>query len=278
QEIGLICGVAVGAGENHPIGAAGREHIHRSRPEVGKQTAPGPTVSRRLAVQHTLVDRLMVAGLDSPIELRVALRLEGRIAVKGGGEIQQSASAHQGTEAWQRRGHIYQVEKGLPDHQVPGPAAVLAGHEMRHVDRLGFYRAVLPYPPKMQLSLGVLVHLKPPLVSGDHRNHPTATAGFQRLRPDHPRRRSLCRARAMAQGTAARGRANGSSPAPGCAQSIISRRYAGASSSATRWQRRSRTSMWRLPPPAWIPPAGSTTIRRSPPITGVRRGCRSTLP
>jgi len=165
QEIGLFCGVAVGAGENHPIGAAGREHIHRSRPEVGKQTAPGATVSRRLAVQHTLVDRLMVAGLNSPIELRVALRLEGRIAIKGGGEIQQSAWAHQGTEAWQRRGHIYQVEKGLPDHQVPGPAAVLAGHEIRHVDRLGFYRDVLPYPPKMQLSLGVLVHLKTPLVS-----------------------------------------------------------------------------------------------------------------
>src|SRR4029077_4382952 len=35
----------------------------------------------------------------------------------------------------------------------------------RHVDRLGLYRDVLPYPPKMQLSLGVLVHLKPPLVS-----------------------------------------------------------------------------------------------------------------
>src|SRR6202049_579848 len=165
QEIGLICGVAVGAGENHPIGAAGREHIHRSRPEVGKHTTSGATVSRRLAVQHTLVDRLMVAGLNSPIELRVALRLEGRIPVKGGGEIQQSAWAHQGTEAWQRRWHIYQVEEGLPDHQVPAPAAVLAGHEMRHVDRLGFYRDVLPYPPKLQLWLAVLVYLKTPLVS-----------------------------------------------------------------------------------------------------------------
>src|SRR6516164_1584988 len=165
QEIGLICGVAVGASENHPIGAAGREYIHRSRPEVGKQTAPGATVSRRLAVHHTLVDCLMVAGLNSPIEVRIALGLHGRIAVKGSGEIQQSAWAHQGTEAWQRRGHIYQVEKGLPDQQVPGPAALLAGHEMRHVDRLGFYRDVLSYPPKMQLSLGVLVHLKSPLAS-----------------------------------------------------------------------------------------------------------------
>src|SRR2546427_13131064 len=97
QEIGLICGVAVGAGENHPIGAAGREHIHRSRPEVVKQTAPGATVSRRLAVQLTLVDRLMAAGLNSPIELRVALRLEGRIPLTGGGEIQQSAWSHHGT-------------------------------------------------------------------------------------------------------------------------------------------------------------------------------------
>src|SRR3984893_6581024 len=165
QEIGLICGIAVGAGENHPIGAAGREHIHGSRPEVGKQTAPGATVSRRLAVQYTLVDRLMVAGLDSPIELRVALRLEGRIAVKGGGEIQQSAWAHQGTEAWQRRGHIYQVEEGLPEQPNTGPAAVLAGHERRSVDVLGIVRYVLPFPLKMQLSLGVLVHLKPSLVS-----------------------------------------------------------------------------------------------------------------
>jgi hypothetical protein len=31
----------------------------------------------------------------------------------------------------------------------------------------------------------------------------------------------------------------------------------------------------RLPPPAWIPPAGSTTMRHSPPITGARHGCRS---
>src|SRR5215470_7835745 len=84
QEIGFICVVAAGAGENHPIGPAGREHIHRSRPEVGKQTAPGATVSRRLAVKHTLVDRPMVAALNSPIELRVTLRLEDRIAVKGG--------------------------------------------------------------------------------------------------------------------------------------------------------------------------------------------------
>src|SRR6201993_4958932 len=166
QEIGLICGVAVGAGENHPIGAASREHIHRSRAEVGKQTAPGTTVSRRLAVQHTLVYRLMVAGLNGPIELRVALRLEGRIAVKGSGEIQQSTWAHQGTEAWQRRGHIYQVEKGLPDQQVPDPAAVVrAGDEIHHVNRLGFYSDVLSRAPQMQLSLDAIAHLKPPLAS-----------------------------------------------------------------------------------------------------------------
>jgi aspartyl-tRNA(Asn)/glutamyl-tRNA(Gln) amidotransferase subunit A len=47
----------------------------------------------------------------------------------------------------------------------------------------------------------------------------------------------------------------------------ISRRYAGAFSSVTRWQRRLRTSTRRLPPPAWIPPAASTT-RLLPPITG----------
>src|SRR3984893_12214889 len=132
----------------------------------------------------------MVAGLNGPIELRVALRLEGRIAVKGSGEVQQSPWAHQGTEAWQRRGHIYQVEKGLPDQQIPDPAAVLAGHEMPHVDRLGFYRDVLPRPPHMQLSLAVLVHLKPPLAS------PLAEAAVgsrqQRGRPVHSRVGRVC--------------------------------------------------------------------------------------
>ena len=88
QEIGLICGIAVSAGENQPIGAAGREHIYPSRPEVGKQTAPGATVSRRLAVPQALIDRLMVAGLNGTIELCVAFRLEDRITVNGGGEIQ----------------------------------------------------------------------------------------------------------------------------------------------------------------------------------------------
>src|SRR5689334_7413627 len=107
----------------------------------------------------------MVAGLNGPIELRVALRLEGRIAVKGSGEIQQSAWAHQGTEAWQRRGHIDQVEKRLPNQQVPGPSAVHADRETRHVDPFSFYRDMLPCPPQLQLSLAVLVHLKPPLVS-----------------------------------------------------------------------------------------------------------------
>src|SRR5215469_10212484 len=163
QEIGFICVVAAGAGENHPIGPAGREHIHRSRPEVGKQTAPGATVSRRLAVKHTLVDRLMVAALNSPIELRVTLRLEDRIAVKGGGEIKQSAWAHQGTEAWQRRGHIDQVEKGLPNQQVPGPSGVLADRATRHVDLFRFYRDMLSCPPQLQLSLAVLVYPKTPL-------------------------------------------------------------------------------------------------------------------
>jgi hypothetical protein len=41
---------------------------------------------------------------------------------------------------------------------------VLSGHETRHIERLSFYRDVLPCPPHMQLSLVVLVHLKAPLV------------------------------------------------------------------------------------------------------------------
>src|SRR5260370_5435860 len=98
----------------------------------------------------------MVAGLNGPIELRVALRLEGRIAVKGSGEIQQSTWAHQGTEAWQRRGHIDQVEKRLPNQQVPGPSAVLADRETRHADRFSFSREILPRALPLQLSQAFL--------------------------------------------------------------------------------------------------------------------------
>src|SRR6516164_6935697 len=107
----------------------------------------------------------MVTGLNGPTELWVALRLEDGTAVKGGGEIQQPACAHQGTESRQGRGHIDQVEKGLPDQQVPGRSAVLAGDETRHIDRLGFYGNTLPSPLQTQLSLVVLLHLKTLLVS-----------------------------------------------------------------------------------------------------------------
>jgi len=65
QEIGLISRMAVGA-RNHPIGAAGSHHIHPGRSQVGKQTPAGATVSRRLAVQLRLVNRLMVAGFNGP--------------------------------------------------------------------------------------------------------------------------------------------------------------------------------------------------------------------
>src|SRR5260370_42477169 len=57
------------------------------------------------------------------------------------------------------------MAKGLRDQRATAPAAVLAGYETRRVDRLGFYRDVLPSPRKTQLSLTVLVHLKPPLAS-----------------------------------------------------------------------------------------------------------------
>ena len=71
QEIGLISRMAVGA-RNHPIGAAGSHHIHPGRSQVGKQTPAGATVSRRLAVQLRLVNRLMVAGFNGPKEPQAA--------------------------------------------------------------------------------------------------------------------------------------------------------------------------------------------------------------
>ena len=36
QEIGLIGRITVGASENHPIGAAGSDHIHPGSSQVGK--------------------------------------------------------------------------------------------------------------------------------------------------------------------------------------------------------------------------------------------------
>src|SRR5438093_9673160 len=49
EEIRLICSVAVGASKNHPVGAAGREHLGTGGLEMGKEMSPGATIPGRFA-------------------------------------------------------------------------------------------------------------------------------------------------------------------------------------------------------------------------------------
>src|SRR5262249_30290190 len=98
EEIGLVCRVAVGASEDHPIGAAGSEHFGTSSPEMGKEMAPGATVPGRLARHQASIHRLVIEGLYSQIKLRVDLWLEDRRTVKGDGAIQQPARPQKGEE------------------------------------------------------------------------------------------------------------------------------------------------------------------------------------
>src|SRR5262249_61671797 len=98
QEICLICRVAVGASADHPIGATSSEHLRTGGAEMGKEMAPGATVTGRFASNQALVHRLVIAGLNGPIELRVDLRLENRPTVKGDRAVQQPAWSQKGEE------------------------------------------------------------------------------------------------------------------------------------------------------------------------------------
>src|SRR4030095_211466 len=91
EEIGLICSVAVGASKNHPVGTAGGEHLRTGSLEMGKEMSPGATVPGRFASNQAAIHRLVIAGLNGRIELRVELRLEDRAAVKGDGTVQEPA-------------------------------------------------------------------------------------------------------------------------------------------------------------------------------------------
>src|SRR3989442_9383639 len=143
EEIGLVCSVAVGAGEDYPVGAAGSEHLCTSGLEMGKEMSPGATVPGRLASHQASIHRLVIAGLNGHIELRVELRLQDRSTVKGDGAIQQSARPQQGEERRQSRGHIHQVEHCLGNEQVPEPLALLAGNDTKYVDGLRCHPDVL---------------------------------------------------------------------------------------------------------------------------------------
>src|SRR2546428_3786325 len=63
EEISLICSVAVGASKNHPVGAAGSEHLRTGGLEMGKEMSPGATVPRRLASHQAAIHRLVIACL-----------------------------------------------------------------------------------------------------------------------------------------------------------------------------------------------------------------------
>src|SRR5262249_31737465 len=87
QEIGFICGVAVGTGEDHPVGAASSEYLGTGGLEMGEKMPPSMTVPGQFASHQALIHRLVIAGLNGPIKLRVDLRLEDRRTVKGNGAI-----------------------------------------------------------------------------------------------------------------------------------------------------------------------------------------------
>src|SRR2546425_6707832 len=113
EEIGLICRIAVGASEGHPVGAASSEHLRPGGPEVGKEMASGATVPGRFASNQASIHRLVIACLNGHIELRVELRLEDRATVEGDGAIQEPAWPQEGEKRRQSRGHIHQVKKCL---------------------------------------------------------------------------------------------------------------------------------------------------------------------
>src|SRR5262245_45717734 len=98
QEIGLICSIAVGASKNHPVGAAGSEHLGTGSLEMGKEMAPGATVPRRLASNQAVIHGLVIACLNGRIELRMDLRLEDRATVKGDGAVQEPTRPQEGEE------------------------------------------------------------------------------------------------------------------------------------------------------------------------------------
>src|SRR5262245_40027524 len=91
QEIGLIGSVAVRAGKYHPIGAAGGLHFRTGGLQMGKEMASSATVPGRFASNQAAIHGLVIAGLNSRVELRVDLRLKDRTTVEGNGAIQEPA-------------------------------------------------------------------------------------------------------------------------------------------------------------------------------------------
>src|SRR5262245_23601707 len=60
EEIGLVCSIAVGAGEDHPVRAAGSEHLRTGGLEMGKEMASGTIVSGRFASNQALIHCLVI--------------------------------------------------------------------------------------------------------------------------------------------------------------------------------------------------------------------------
>src|SRR5262249_28766426 len=96
EEIGLICSIAVGASKNHPVGAAGSEHLRTGGLKMGKEMSSGATVPRRFASYQASIHGLVIACLNGVVELRVDLWLEDRATVKGDGAIQEPARPQEG--------------------------------------------------------------------------------------------------------------------------------------------------------------------------------------
>ena len=115
QEIGFIAGIALGAGEDDPVGAARLQNLHPSRAQMCEQVPPGATVTRQVAGNTPLVHGLMIERLDLRIECRVDLRLQDRRTVEGDTAIQQPARPQQRQETRQRGRDIQQIQDRMGD-------------------------------------------------------------------------------------------------------------------------------------------------------------------
>ncbi len=108
-------------------------------------------------------------------------------------------------------------DPGSADEPVPDYGALL-GQDVRGL-RIGvirhFYTKDVAGNPEQVEALDAAVKLLAEAGAEDQRDYSAVLAGFQRLRPDHPRRGSLCRARAMAQGASAGLRRKGARAASG---------------------------------------------------------------
>lgn len=119
EKISLIIGISIGTSKNDPIGAPGVQELNTICPEVVKEMTSGLAVSSGFSRNDALIHSLMVEGDYLWIQEGVDVWLKDRKTVEVDGEIDQPAGLNQGTEGWQRRGEVDQIEKGVGQYEIP---------------------------------------------------------------------------------------------------------------------------------------------------------------